>query len=81
MKWIGNSNFGEMPHGTVGPKGRVFLKKCEREEEEKVSKCEETGVEMKGLREHRGFSSHNYKGGWEADNKGDVRTDDRHSGL
>lgn len=38
-------------------------------------------MEIKGLREHRGFSSSNYKEEWEADSKGDVRTGDRHSGL
>lgn len=60
-------------------KKRFLQKKCEREE--KVSYCEEMGAEIKGLREHRAFSSSNYKEGWEADSKGDVRTGDRHSGL
>ena len=36
---------------------------------------------MKGVREHKRFSSRNYEEGWEADNKGDVRTGDRHSGV
>lgn len=71
-----------MPHGTVDSKSLGSQKKCGREEKEKLLfECEEMGAEMKELREHRGFSSSNYKAGWEADNKEDVRTGDRHSGL
>lgn len=34
---------------------------------------------MKGVREHKSFSSRNYKEEWEADNEGNVRNGDRHS--